>query len=486
MGSYFFMLALLRQQPRPFFMIFMLEIWERFGFYSVQGILVLYFMRYLGFSKPIAYQTFGAFCALIYSMVPLGGFLGDKVLGTQRTIVLGLFVLASGYFTLAWSGQSGVFFALSLICIGNGLFKANPAALLARCYTQDSASIHAGFTLYYMAINLGAILALFVGPAISSHYGYAYSYTVSASGIVFGLLNYFLQRHTIAHLATPVEQRKPHWLWWCVIGLSIGLLTWASSYLLQHVLLAKILVYTAITIMVSFYIICLCRESLVTRQRMLLVLILMAEAVAFFTLYQQMPTSINLFAVQHVRTMFGGISIDPQSFQVLNPIWIVAMSPVLAAFYAFLQRKQIYFPTPYKFALGMACCGLSFAVLFISRFAHDMQGMVSPGWMVLSYWFQSMGELLVSALGVAMVAELVPKRMMGFVMGMWYLTSALAGLTGATLAAYTVLPQPANSNIESLVTDTHVFAMIALMTLVIAFLLWVVSPRLTRLMHVNK
>ncbi len=480
------MLALLRQQPRPFFMIFMLEIWERFGFYSVQGILVLYFMRYLGFSKPMAYQTFGAFCALIYSLVPLGGLLGDKVIGTQRTLVLGLFILALGYLTLAWSGQSGVFVALGLICIGNGLFKANPAALLARCYTKDSATIHAGFTMYYMAINLGAILALFAGPAISSYYGYAYSYTVSAAGIVFGLLNYFLQRHTIVGIATPIEQRKTHWLWWCLIALSIGLLTWASSYLLQHVLLAKILVYTAITVMVSVYMICLFREPLVTRQRMLLVLILMGEAVAFFTLYQQMPTSINLFAVQHVRAVFLGIAIDPQSFQVLNPIWIVVMSPVLATFYAFLQRKNIRFPTPYKFALGMVCCGLSFAVLFITRFAHDMQGMVSPGWMVLSYWFQGMGELLVSALGVAMVAELVPNRMMGFVMGMWYLTSALAGLTGATLASYTVFPQHTNSNMESLLNDTHVFAMIALMTLLIALLLWMVSPRLTRLMHVNK
>ncbi len=480
------MLALLRQQPRPFFMIFMLEIWERFGFYSVQGILVLYFVRHLGFSHHQAYQIFGAFSALIYSSVPLGGYLGDKVLGTKRTIVLGLVVLAWGYFSLAFANPNQMFLALGFICVGNGLFKANPAALLARFYSQSSQVLHSGFTLYYMAINLGAILALFAAPAISSHFGYAYAYIVSGFGVLFALLNYWIQRKNIVQIQTQVDQRDISLGAWVLLGLCVGLLATIGAYLLQHMHLAKALIYTSVSLMVLIYLICLVRETSTIQRRMLVVLVLMAEAVAFFTLYQQMPTSINLFAVHHVRSAFFGISLDPQSFQALNSIWIITMSPFLASFYTYLQRKQLHFPVPYKFALGMTCCGVSFCVLFLSRFMHDALGMVSPGWLVLSYWFQSMGELMVSALGMAMVAELVPTRIIGFVMGMWYLTSALAGLTGASVASYTALPKWPDGSLDSLIGYTHVFGIIGLSTLLIAIFLWLLSPWLTRLMYVNK
>ena len=142
------MMALLRQQPRPFFVIFMLEIWERFGFYTVQGLLVLYFVRSIGFSHQEAYVTFGTFCALIYGMVPLGGYLGDKLLGTKRTIVAGLFVLMTGYALLALQDEHLLYISLAFICVGAALFKSNPAycwrnAMLKKTmnYTQALRSI---------------------------------------------------------------------------------------------------------------------------------------------------------------------------------------------------------------------------------------------------------------------------------------------------------------------------------------------------------
>lgn len=480
------MLSLLRQQPRPFFMIFMLEIWERFGFYSVQGILVLYFIRYLGFSNQVAYQTFGAFCALIYSMVPLGGFLGDKVLGTKRTIVLGLIILALGYFGLAWVDGQHVFWALGLICIGNGLFKANPATLLARCYEEGSPILYTGFTLYYMAINLGAIAALFVGPFVSSRYGYFYAYIISSIGILLGLTNYWFQRQHIASISMPADQRSILWYQWILIILGVVFMAAIAIVLLQNVLLAKILIYMTAAVLVAFYCFCAYSAHKKERLRLLLAFILMVEAVMFFTLYQQMPTSINLFAVHNVRPMLFGLQIDPQSFQVLNPIWIIVMSPLLAFLYTYLQRKQIVFATPYKFALGMMSCGIAFLILFLTRYAHDSAGMVSSLWLVVSYLFQGLGELLVSALGVAMVAELVAPRIMGFVMGMWYLTSALAGLTGATVASYTSLPTSLKPGIESLMVYTRVFAGIGVTTLAVALVLWFISPWLTRLMRVEE
>ncbi|KTD64747.1 oligopeptide:H+ symporter [Legionella spiritensis] len=474
------MLALFREQPRAFYMIFMLEIWERFGFYTVQGILTLYFIRFLGFSDSEAYFTFGAFSALVYGMVALGGYLGDKVLGTKRTIVLGLFTLAFGYLALTIADKQSVFLALGLICVGNGLFKANPSSLLAKCYDDGDHRLYGGFTLYYMAINLGSTVALFVGPSLSSIYGYSYAYFVSFIGLVLGLANYWFQRRHVADINTYADSKIIKVRQWFLVVAGIILATAACAWLLQHVTITRRLLWIVTALVVAIYFFYMKQERKTSVLRMLVAFVLMLEAIVFFTLYQQMPTSLNLFAVNNVVPTLLGIPLDPQSFQALNPIWIIAMSPVLAMVYSKLYHRGVSFPVPYKFAVGMICCGLSFSLLFFARFTPDEAGMVSSWWLVASYFFQSTGELMVSALGVAMVAELVPRQIAGFVMGMWFLTSSVAGFIGASVASLTSLPENIKPGLESLTIYTRVFAWIGIVTLVIGVLMWLIAPRLSR------
>lgn len=471
---------LFRAQPRAFHMIFLLELWERFGFYTVQGVLALFFIRYLGQTDTQSYYTFGAYSALVYGMVVIGGYLGDQVLGTKRTIVLGLIVLMLGYLALALVDKAYVFYALGLICVGNGLFKANPSNLLAKCYQPNDPRLHAGFTLYYMAINLGSMVALFAGPAIASHYGYSYAYFMSSIGLLIGLANYGIQRQTVAHVNNLADQQSVSWKKWFFIIIGIMTLTLCSAYLLQHVTLAKNLLWIITAGVIFYYLYRMQKENKTSKARMFVALILMLEAVIFFTLYQQMPTSINLFAVNNVVPYFLGIAIDAQSFQALNPIWIVFMSPILAWFYAQLNHKGIAFSIPYKFALGMTMCALSFLVLYLSRYCYSENGMVSSWWLILSYLFQSLGELLVSALGVAMVAELSPSSITGFVMGMWFLTSAIAGFIGAAVASYAAIPEHMHSGIDSLMIYTDVFGTIGLVILGIAIGMWLLAPFLNR------
>lgn len=474
------MLHLFREQPRAFYMIFMLELWERFGYYSVQGILTLYFIRYLGYNDIDAYYTFGAFSALVYGMVVVGGYLGDRVLGTKRTIILGLFVLAAGYLSLAITDKEHVYLALGLICVGNGIFKANPSNLLSKCYKENDPRLHGGFTLYYMAINLGSIFALFMGPAISSRYGYSSAYMISAIGLIIGIANYWYQRQYVAEINTDADKRKITLFNWIIVLLGVVSFTEIAAYLLQHVIIAKNLLWFITGLVVVYYGYLMKRENKTSLMKMLVALALMVEAVIFFTLYQQMPTSLNLFAVNNVIPNFLGFTIDAQAFQALNPIWIVLMSPVLAYFYGRLNKKDILFSIPYKFALGMTMCAISFLMLYFARYFYTGNGMVSSWWLITSYLFQSLGELLVSALGVAMVAELVPARIAGFVMGMWFLTSAVAGFLGASVASYTALPEHIKPGVESLIIYTDVFACIGIVTLVIAALMWLLSPRLSR------
>lgn len=477
------MLTLFRTQPRAFNMIFMLEIWERFGFYTVQGILTLFFVRYLGFDDAHAYYTFGAFSALVYGMVAIGGYLGDKVLGTKRTIVLGLFTLAAGYLSLAVTDKEHVFFALGLVCVGNGLFKANPSSLLSKCYEENDPRLHGAFTLYYMAINLGSTVSLFIGPALASRYGYASAYFLSFVGLLLGLANYWFQRQAIQNISTFADAKRIRFWQWLLIVFAILLTTGLSSELLQHAMFTQKMVGLVTVFVLVVYFWLMRQETKRTIQRMLVALVLMVEAVVFFTLYQQMPTSLNLFAVNHVRPYLLGVAIDPQSFQALNPLWIILLSPLLAKFYLRLHQKGISFSTPYKFAAGMCCCGLSFGLLYFACFMPDSAGMVSSGWLVGSYFLQSAGELLVSALGVAMVAELVPRHMSGFVMGMWFLTSSVAGFTGAFVASFTALPADTVPGLASLMDYTHVFALIGLATLAIAAVMMLAARHLNAYLY---
>lgn len=478
-------LNLFREQPRAFPMIFMLELWERFGFYTVQGILTLYFIRHLGYSDLDSYYTFGAYSALVYGMVIIGGYLGDHVLGTKRTIVLGLIVLTLGYLSLAITDKAHVFYSLALTCVGNGLFKANPSNLLAKCYEEHDSRIQSGFTLYYMSINLGSIVALFIGPVVASRYGYSYAFILSAFGLLLGLLNYAFRYQTVAHINTDADKRSINLLQWAVIFLGIYLFTMSSAYLLQHVALAQQLLWVVISGALVFYIYYMSKENKATVTRMLVAFVLMLEAILFFTLYQQMPTSLNLFAVNNVIPELLGIPINPQSFQALNPIWIVIMSPVLASFYNRLNTQKRIFAIPYKFALGMTLCAWSFLVLFFARYFYTDNGMVSSWWLVLSYLFQSVGELLISALGVAMVAELVPPKIAGFVMGMWFLTFSIAAFLGASVASYTALPADIKPGVESLFIYTDVFVSIGLVTLLLALCMWFLAPVLTRYIRIS-
>ncbi|MBA2657517.1 MAG: MFS transporter [Tatlockia sp.] len=474
------MLILFRDQPRAFYTIFLLEIWERFGFYTMQGVLILFFIRYLNFSDRESYYIFGAFSALVYSMVALGGYLGDKILGTKRTIVLGLITLALGYLSLSFAGKAQIYQALGLICVGNGLFKANPSSLLAKCYQKNDPRLHGGFTLYYMAINLGSIVALLVGPEVANHFGYSYAFFLSFIGLSLGLVNYYLQRKNLANIYTEADRRVVYLkIWTLVIG-GIITLTLISAYLLQHFFLARNLFWPIFILVTGIYCNYMRKETKASRIRMIVAYILMLQAVLFFTLYQQMPTSLNLFAVNNVEPKLFGIRIDPQSFQSLNPIWIIIMSPILAMLYHKANQRGRAIHLPYKFAAGMLCCAFGFCILFFARYAHNGEGLVKSWWLILSYLFQSTGELLVSALGVAMVAELVPRKIAGFVMGLWFLITAMAGFLGASVASLTALPNNLQAGVESLFIYTKAFASIGLVTLVIGIIMLLFAPKLTR------
>lgn len=474
-------IASILKQEKPFYLIWFVELWERFGFYGMQAILVLYLVKQLGFDDAQAYNTFGAFSALLYAFTSVGGYIGDYVLGTKKTIFLGALILLTGYLMLTVSNEYTIYYGLGAIAVGNGLFKANPSSLLAKLYKADDAKIDGAFTLYYMAINIGSFVSISATPWIAEHYGWNIAFSVSAFGLAFGIMNYLLMLHWAKDLGSKPDFEKLKIPNLILILICTIVASYFSAWLLKNLIAAHYLLGLAGILVVVFFV----REIILSkgqiRANLIACLILIIEAIFFFTLYQQMPTSINLYSVRNVTPDLFGFTIEPATFQALNPLWIIIASPVLAYFYNVMGAKGKDFSMPSKFTAGMFCCSLGFFILAVSIYFANSQGMVSSHWLVASYFFQSVGELLVSGLGCAMVARLCPTNLMGFMMGAWFMSTAAAMVLGGWVATIASVPKNLTNPIESLPIYGNLFFYIGTATLVMSLIMVLLIPTLKHL-----
>ncbi|WP_279485967.1 dipeptide/tripeptide permease DtpB [Aeromonas veronii] len=476
----------LLQQPKPFFMIFFVELWERFGYYGVQGILAVFFVQQLGFSQEQSFITFGAFSALVYGLISVGGYVGDHVLGTKRTMVLGAIVLVVGYFMTGLSiyNPDLIFYALGTIAVGNCLFKANPASLLSKCYEPKDPRLDGAFTLFYMSINIGSLISLSLAPVIADHYGYTVTYNLCGVGLIIALLTFFACRNMVKDIGSAPDHLPLNYSKLLLVILGSVAMVFFCAWLMHHVVIANMVLMTVTIAVVIFFFREAFRLDTVDRNKMYVAFVLMLEAVLFYVLYAQMPTSLNFFAINNMHHEMLGMSVNPISFQALNPFWVVVGSPVLAMIYTRMGSKGRDLTMPLKFTLGMFFCSLGFLTAAASGWWFaDEQGLTSPWFMVLIYLFQSLGELMISALGLAMVAALVPQRLMGFILGMWFLTQAMASLLGGYVATFTAVPQGMTDPLQTLPIYTGVFGKIGMATLLIAVVMGLMVPWLNRMMN---
>jgi len=468
------------RQPKAFYLIFSIELWERFGYYGLQAIMAVYLVKQLGMSEADSITLFTSFSALVYGLVAIGGWLGDKVLGTKRVIVLGVMVLALGYALIAFSGHDTtlVYVGMATIAVGSGLFKANPSSLLSTCYAKDDPRIDGAFTMFYMSINIGSLFSMMLTPWLAAKYGWGAAFSLSVVGLVITLLNFLFFKRLVKEYGSkpdfaPLQVGK---LLLTIVGVAvlIALATW----LLHHQSIARItLGVVALGIVLIF-----AKEAFTlqgaARRKMIVAFLLMVEAIVFFVLYMQMPTSLNFFAIRNVEHAIFGIAFEPEQFQALNPFWIMVASPLLAAVYNKLGDKL---PMPHKFAIGMVLCSGAFLVLPLGASFANQAGIVSVNWLILSYALQSIGELMISGLGLAMVAQLVPQRLMGFIMGSWFLTTAGAAMIAGKVANLMAVPQDVTDPHTSLAVYSQVFQQIGIATGVIALLMLVTAPLLNRM-----
>lgn len=471
---------------KAFNMLFFLEFWERFGYYGLQAVLAAFFVRQLGMDDAESFIVFSAFSAMVYGYVALGGYIGDKILGTQRTILLGAIVLMLGYALMAFAGtdKSLVFLALGLVACGNGIFKANPASLLSKLYEDDKSRLDSAFTMYYMAVNIGSFFSMILIPIVSESHGLTLGFTICAIGLVIAILNFVFFRYLVRGLDSPAGEKPLSFAKLGGVIVAIAIMTFLSAWMLTHLTIAHWLL-TIIGLSVFFIFFKMIFQSRgAERSKMIAALILIVYAIAFFTLYQQMPTSLNFFAIKNVEHSIMGFNIaNAEIFQALNPFWIMLASPILAWCYSHFGNRGTDLSMPAKFTLGMLLCAISFFIVGIcGRFANEA-GLVSAWWIVASYFFQSIGELLISGLGLSMISKLVPQRLLGFLMGAWFLTSAISAVLGGWVAKFTAVPKDVVNPLVTLNVYTDVFMKIGVCTALMTVIMFVTIPILNRLIN---
>jgi len=484
-------------QTRSFTTVFLIEMWERFGYYGMQALIVYYMVQRLNFPDERATVVWGAAAALIYVAPAIGGWIGDKVLGSRRTMLLGAMILALGYTLMVIPGQSVwfLFCSLGVIVIGNGLFKANAGNLVRKIYEGDDSKIDSAFTIYYMAVNLGAMISQLLTPWMKDYFNRQYSngigwhiaFGVSVVGLVLGLLNYAVMRQSMAHIGSEPDNHP-------VNGRKLGLVllgslatVFISAFILQHEGVARTFVYLAgLTVLGIFaYLIAIGRRA--DRPGLIAALVLTIQTMFYFIFYQQMSTSLNLFALRNVNPefhVFGARLWDwsPAQFQALNPIWIFILSPILAWAYTTAGKYNKDISIAGKFVLGFCLVAAGFFIYGSAGHFAASDGRVSSWLMVWGYGAISLGELLVSGLGLAMVARYVPASMGGFMMGAYFVATGVSQYLGGVVASYASISGDITSNpVASLPIYTSLFNKLGIAALVCTAIAASMLPLMKRL-----
>ena len=431
-------------QPKALPFLFLTEMWERFGFYVVQGMLVLYMTKAFGFSDSDSYTIMGVFSALAYIAPFPGGMLADRLLGFKTAIIWGGILLSCGYAMLAlWtSWQYAFYVSLATIIVGNGLFKPNVSSLLGSLYAPGDPRREAGFTIFYIGINLGVLLSGSSG-FIKNHFGWQASFGLASMGLIAGLIIFGIGFRYIAAAQPAGARVLPRLTLLRKSGLLSGILILIAlvSLLLQNQLLAKWLLPSAGVVLLIFLLATTLREKADDRSNMLSLIALILSSIIFWMIFLQLFFSATLFIDRVVDKAVFGWTIPTTAFYTLEAVFVILFGPAFAWSWQTLSRKQRN-PAPFlKFILAIAFVGLGFFTLAISTYFPNDEYLINPLWIALSYGLITVGEMLLSPIGLSAVTTLAPRNRVGMMMGIWFVATGFGGQFAGWLAKIAAIPE---------------------------------------------
>ncbi|WP_239256743.1 peptide MFS transporter [Listeria ilorinensis] len=476
--------------PRGLATLFFTEFWERFSYYGMRAILIYYMYTQvtdggLGFSQSTATAIMSIYGSLVYMSGVIGGWAADRVLGPRRTIFYGGFLIMCGHIVLALPfGATALFVSMALIILGTGFLKPNVSNVVGDLYDTQDKRRDAGFSIFYMGINLGAFIAPFVvsgvqGAANSFHAGFA----VAAFGMAAGLIVYVITGKTYLkdagkQIPNPLSKEETGKLIWYAlaivagIGLLIALIAFATgNFSINTVILAVTILGVVIPLA---YFVTMARSKKTTsdeRSRLYAYVPLFLIAVLFWMIEEQGSTTLAIFAAERTQLDVFGHTLNPANFQSLNPVFIIILSPVFAWIWTKLGDRQP--STPKKFALGLFFAGLSFVIMMFPGIINgNTTTLVSPLWLVASFFICIVGEMCISPVGLSATTKLAPAAFSSQTMSLWFLSDAMAQAFNAQATQF-----------FSADTEVVYFAITGFVAIAFAILLYLFSPLLKKYMR---
>lgn len=490
--------------PQGLFYLFFAELWERFSFYGMRALLTLYMVNKifeaLSTRDVAAAAVYASYGSLVYASTVIGGKISDTILGLRRSIFLGGILMSLGHFVLAIDSSMAFFLALGLIVVGNGFFKPNISTFVGSLYKDGDVRKDSGFTIFYMGINIGGWVAPLLCGWLAATYGWHYGFGLAGFGMLLGLAFFWngIKRQVFGQAGLPPSQAvidKP------LLGVPQGILIPILAFVcapLVALMLASYepiangstifgdqnlvnVIFKAIGVVILIYLAKVLYDATLEERKKLFVAILISFFMTIFWGFHELSGSvITLFAARNVDLSF----MDAAQTNSLNSMFIIILAIPISLMWAYLAKTKRNPRTPYKFGLGLVFAGLSFYVLSISGLQANEQGLVPFSYLLVMYFLLSIGELFMSPVGLSKITDLSPKRIVAFMMGIWFLSSAYAfQVVGFISKELAVESDNANvGGLETLSIYTEGFELIAMYSLGAGVFVLLSSPFIKKLM----
>jgi POT family proton-dependent oligopeptide transporter len=444
--------------------VFFTEMWERLSFYGMRALLILFLVDQvahggLGLDDRTAAAIYGLYVGGTYLSCLPGGWIGDRLLGSQRAVLIGGIVITIGHVLLGVAPSTQVFFlGLLVIVIGTGLLKPNSAAIVAQLYPEGGARRDAGFTIYYVGINVGATLGPLVAGVLAVRYGWPAGFMTAAVGMAAGVVQFVWGRRLLgdagrvpmsgsgdaapagASAGTTAGAARRAALRWVALAavalLVLVVLLWNGTLHAAPVPLQALTTQAVIAIAILYFAYLLFGAGLgrIERLRVVAVMVLFTASVLFWAGYEQTGSSLNLFAERYTDRQLLGWEIPTTFFQALNPIFIVVFGPVFSALWVLLARRRLDPSTPLKFVLALLGMGAGFVVMAAAARLVVGGHLAGMGWLTITYLLHTLAELCLSPVGQSVVTKLVPERFCSQTLGVWLVSLSLGNLLAGRIA----------------------------------------------------
>ena len=442
--------------PRGLVTLFFTEMWERLSYYGMRALLVLFMTDQvmnggMNLDDATATAIYGIYTALVYVVALPGGWIADRLTGAQRAVLWGGIIIMLGHFVLAIPSGNAFFLGLLLVVLGTGLLKPNASAIVGELYAQGDPRRDSGFSIFYMGINVGGVLGPLICGSLaqSDRFGWHYGFAAAGVGMLFGVIQFWRTRHYLgdaglAPASTGNRERDAASRrsgWRIVIAAMIALavfvaigLSGSISFDPQAISRSAAVVIVSVTAAYFVYLFLFAGLDGAEKKRIAVFLVLILASAMFWSGFEQSGSSLNIFADRYTQLEIGPVTLLSTWFQSVNSTFIILFAPVFAYLWVWLAKRNLNPSTPAKFGLGLLLLALGFFMMVLASTIVANGEQALPTWLLLTYLFHTFGELALSPVGLSATTKLAPKRYVGQLMGIWFVSIALGNLIAGQIA----------------------------------------------------